>query len=100
VIELRVPATANLLEDSLVHELAHHLDATCGALADLRPDFLEAQGHPAGTPWDGADTWEAIPAEQFAETVVLVVLGERQQHRLTMPIRDEAEALVAGWGEG
>jgi hypothetical protein len=100
VIEVRVPATANLLSDSLVHELAHHLDHTCDDIQRLRPAFLDAQGHPAGAAWSSGTTWEETPAEQFAETAILVVLGDREQNRLRMPIRDEAVALVARWGAG
>lgn len=100
VIELRVPATANLLRDSLVHEIAHHLDSTCPAVEEVRPAFLAAQGHPASADWRTGERWEEIPSEQFAETVVLVVLGERQQHRLGMPITDAAVAAVEAWGAG
>jgi hypothetical protein len=100
VIELRVPATANLLEGSLVHELAHHLEATCADHEDLRPAFLEAQGHSAGTDWFRGDAWENTPSEQFAETVVQVVLGERLHHGLQMPIAGEAVDVVASWGRG
>jgi hypothetical protein len=100
VIELRVPATANLLRDSLVHEIAHHLEFTCPEIAELRPGFLAAQGHPASADWYGGERWEEIPSEQFAEAVVQVVLGGRQQHRLTMPITAEAVAAVEAWGAG
>jgi hypothetical protein len=99
-IELRVPATANLLADSLVHEFAHHLDVTCPEQRAFRPAFLAAQGHVPGTDWAIGPTWEETPAEQFAEAVVLVVLGGRRQHTLTMPIADDAVDLVAAWGRG
>jgi hypothetical protein len=100
VIELRVPATANLLGDSIVHELAHHVEFTCDEHEALRPAFLTAQGHPAGTDWFDGPTWEETPSEQFAEAVVQVVLGERQQNRLVMQISTEAIDLVTGWGAG
>ena len=100
VIEVRVPATANLLSDSLVHELAHHLDHTCTELQDLRPAFLGAQGHPPGAEWSLGPTWAETPSEQFAEAVVLVVLGDREQNRLRMQIGDEAVALITRWGTG
>jgi hypothetical protein len=100
VIEIRVPATANLLRDSLVHEIAHHLEFTCPEIDEVRPAFLEAQGHSASADWFAGDRWEDVPSEQFAEAVVQVVLGERQQHRLTMPIGTAAVEVVASWGAG
>lgn len=100
VIELRVPATANLLADSLVHELAHHLEFTCADHLDFRPTFLEAQGRPSGDAWDAGPTWAETPSEQFAEAVVTVVLGRRQQHRLEMQLTEEAVSAVAAWGRG
>jgi hypothetical protein len=99
-IQLRVPATANLLADSLVHELAHHLEFTCPEHGSLRPAFLAAQGHPAGAEWFIADRWEDTPSEQFAEAVVQLVLGTRQQHVLAMRITEEAVAVVGAWGRG
>jgi hypothetical protein len=100
IIELGVPATANLLADSLVHELAHHLESTCPEHRDIRPAFLAAQGHPEGSDWHRGETWESTPSEQFAETVVLVVLGRRQQNVLRMRIEPEAVLLVEAWGSG
>jgi len=98
IIELAVPATANLLADSLIHELAHHLEFTCPEHREVRPAFLAAQGHPEGADWYAGDTWESIPSEQFAETVVLVVLGRRQQNVLRMRIHPNAVLLVEAWG--
>ncbi len=99
-IELRVPATANLLRDSLVHEFAHHLEATCEEHVTLRDIFLASQGHPTGTDWFDAELWEDTPSEQWAEAVVEIVLGERQQHRLDIQISQEAIRAIDAWFAG
>jgi hypothetical protein len=64
------------------HELAHHLDFTCGAADAIGPEFRGAQGISASKPWwqDGSPaTW---PAEYFANAVA-VSLGEHSRHGVT-----------------
>ncbi len=97
---VRVPATAPSLSGSLVHELAHHLEVACPTHHDLRPEFLVAQRHPAGTPWFGQTAWEQRPSEQFAEAVVEVVLGERTRNQLALHLEPATTRLVAGWLTG
>ncbi len=100
-VTVRVPATAALLREAMVHEWAHHLDFQCAALDSLRPAFLSAQGFPPGTPWrpaDPAGKWASIPAEQFAEATIEVVLGSRQV-RTGVHLTPEAIAVVAAWAE-
>ena len=106
-VTVRVPATAALLREAMVHEWAHHLDFQCDALDSLRPAFLAAQGFPPGTPWRPAHPagdappgeWASIPAEQFAEATIEAVLGSRQVKtgaRLTR----QAVRVVADWAAG
>jgi len=83
------PSTATLFVkpgdlDRLVvfHELAHHLDFTCGAADDIGVDLRAAQGISASKPWwkDGSPvTW---PAEYFANAVA-INLGEHSRHGVT-----------------
>ncbi len=100
VIELRVPATAALLSDSLVHEFAHHVEHTCPAHESVRPAFLAAQGLSSESDWFDAPTWAETPSEQWAETVVVAVLGSRVRPRSDLVISPEATALVTQWGRG
>ncbi len=106
-VTVRVPGTAAVLQGALVHEWAHHVEFQCPAQAALRPAFLAAQGLPPGTPWRPAEIptdpsagqWAEIPSEQYAESVVLLVLGSD-----ALPSRarlsPEAIATIARWLEG
>lgn len=96
-ITVRVPATAPSLRDSLVHELAHHVEASCPSHLALRPEFLEAQGHGPDQPWFTAQAWADTPSEEFAEAVVASVLGERRRHLSRIRIEPPALAIVAEW---
>lgn len=93
VISVRVPATAPRIEQSVIHELAHHLDATCPAVEDVRPLFQAAQQTDAA--WDRGPTWAETPAEQFAEAVSLVVLDRRRAGNVV--VRSEALDVVSEW---
>jgi hypothetical protein len=46
-IHIQIPTSPARFSESLVHELAHHLDATCDEQKDLRQDFLHAQAFPS-----------------------------------------------------
>jgi hypothetical protein len=76
-VTVRVPATKAVLTAALVHEFAHHLEFTCPGHRHLRPRFLAAQGFARNASWRGGAIWEQIPSEQFAEAVVVAVLGNR-----------------------
>lgn len=84
-ISVRVPERASILKGALVHEWAHHVEFQCEAQTEMRAAFIEAQGMSANTPWrleDGttnifSSDWANIPSEQYAETTIVVVLGER-----------------------
>lgn len=98
-IVLRVPATANELEFSLAHEIAHHLELACPAQQEIRPDFLAAQGLPNSTAWFEGDTWEETPSEQFATALGMVLTGGSDDRR-HVPITESAVEVVADWTEG
>lgn len=103
-VKVRVPARGSVLRNALVHEWAHHLEFQCPAQMEMRAAFVNAQGFPPGTPWRRTDgsvnlrnyRWATIPSEQFAETVVVVVLGDQI---VPTPVRitDEGMAVVSAW---
>jgi hypothetical protein len=96
-VTLRIPGTASNLRESLVHEFAHHVDFACADVAALRRPFLAAQGLSPTTRWYGGSVWPRIPAEQFAEAAVLVVLGRSAHPRLYAS--PAAVAVVRAWAE-
>lgn len=76
----------------VIHELAHHLDFTCGAADAVGSDLRAAQGLPAGRAWwlEGAPVdW---PAEYFANAVV-VLFGEETRH----DVKAGTVEVVAAW---
>jgi hypothetical protein len=97
LIKVEVPTSPARFRESLVHELAHHVEATCDRQQSLRPAFLEAQGFPPGTEWTGRMAWELMPSEHFAEAVVQIVNGERVLHDDIVTLTPEAIALVESW---
>lgn len=94
-IEIKIPTSPRRFRESLVHELAHHLEHTCGRFSALQSDFLAIEE--VTEPWAAGDTWETTPSELWAETVVLVVNGERVRHERTMTLPAGAEELVRAW---
>lgn len=97
IVHVRVPAPAPSLRASLIHELAHHLELSCPSQTALRPRFVAAQGLPSDVSWFGGAVWQDVPSEQFAEAVVVNVLGARQRHLLRVQLAPEAVDLVATW---
>jgi len=106
IVSVRVPERASILKGALVHEWAHHVEFQCEAQTEMRAAFIEAQGMPANTPWrleDGttnilSSDWANIPSEQYAETTIVVVLGERPV--LTKaPITAEGIELIRAWAQ-
>lgn len=98
-VVLKIPATAGHLRHSLVHELAHHVEHACPDHAQLRAAFLAAQNLSADTPWFEGPSWEETPSEQYAETVVRLVL-DRPVWNYRLPLTPEAVATVRDWGGG
>ena len=105
-ISVRVPERAGILKGALVHEWAHHVEFQCEAQTEMRAAFIEAQGIPANTPWrleDGttnilSSDWANIPSEQYAETTIVVVLGERPVSTKA-PITAEGMEVIRAWAQ-
>ena len=106
-VTVRVPATKALLQGALVHEWAHHVEFQCREHEELRDAFRRAQGLPPDEPWrshvgmeqvaDGQ--WAGMPSEQYAEAMVVLVLG-RRQITTAAPVRAEAVRVIAEWAAG
>lgn len=95
-IVVRIPATAPQLEVSLVHELAHHLEAACPLGVGVESAFKDAQGLDPDADWHGGDSWETTPAEQWASAVVVYVLG-RADTQARIVVSPVAMDVVAAW---
>lgn len=96
-IRLQGSAPSEGLYESVVHELAHHADATCGMPTSTRAAFLEAQGFPVDASWDCGDAWETTPAEHFAEAIVQIVSGQRSLAQHLVELSPESLDLVREW---
>ena len=97
-ITLRIPGTAPRLASTLVHEFAHHVDIAC-LPEEVRGSFRSAQRLIDDGPWDEGASWAEVPEEQFAETMVEVVLGRRSP-TLGVRIYPAAVELVGNWARG
>jgi hypothetical protein len=98
-IEIQIPTTPERYRESLVHELAHHVDQTCDEFDDLR-SLLAPRLGASGSGWSEGAVWHEIPAERFAESVVELVNGERVRHVDEVPVDGAIVAMVASWGSG
>ena len=98
-IDIRIPTTPSRYEESLAHELAHHLERTCDQFEPLRV-ALEPLIGGEGVPWASGPIWEEIPSERFAEAVVELVNGVRIRHVDTVMVDPVALDLIARWGSG
>lgn len=106
-VTVRVPGTAALLREALVHEWAHHVEFQCGQHQAFRPAFLAALGLPPDMPWRSDDApanalasdWAGIPSEQYAEATVELVL-DRRQIPTKIRVSKEAVHAVAAWAAG
>lgn len=98
-VVLRIPATAVNLEFSLAHEIAHHLETTCPAHADVQAPFLVAQGLDPAVPWFDGPSWEETPSEQFATAFAQMVTGIGDPER-NVVVTEAALAVVAAWASG
>ena len=105
-VSVRVPERASILKGALVHEWAHHVEFQCEAQKEMRAAFIEAQGLPANTPWrleNGttnilSSDWANIPSEQYAETTIVLVLGERPVWT-NAPITAEGVEVIRAWAQ-
>ena len=99
-IEIEIPTSPRRFRDSLIHELAHHVEHTCPAFAALRAELIAILG-PDDPPWsDEADPWAERPSELWAETAVELVAGERVRTGRTVELPDGWTAAVARWATG
>ena len=96
LIEIRIPTSPRRFRESLVHELAHHVERTCAAHAGLRAEL----GYPEWEAWTRGPEWEQVPSERWAEAVVLLVNGERVRFGRSMPLDDAWIATIEAWVEG
>lgn len=92
VIEIKIPTSPRRFRESLVHELAHHVELTCPDHVRLR----ERLGHDDAS-WARDEEWESVPAERWAEAVVQLVNGERVRFARTMPLDDAWIAEIDDW---
>lgn len=83
LIEIKIPTSPRRFRESLVHELAHHVDESCPDADVLRTDVMTAMG---ATDWTGQERWEQRPSELWAESVVEIVLGERVRFERSIPL--------------
>ena len=97
-IIIQIPTSPVRFGESLVHELGHHMERTCG-IESVETTFLAAQGFAPGTAWFGPAEWEQTPSEHFAEAVVQIVLGDRLLHDDDVPLSSAAIDLVRLYGE-
>ena len=85
---------------TVYHEMAHHLMMMCRVHrdSDFTAAFFAAQDISLGRGWfDDSAGWAATPAEQFADAVVLIVLGSTDGR---IQISPEAIEAVRSWIAG
>ncbi len=81
--------------ENLVHEFAHHLDISCSfSELPMAALFREAQGLSPDGSWLTGPSWNAVPAEHFAQAV-LVVFGIPSTK---IAITPEGEAIIDSLG--
>jgi hypothetical protein len=99
-IEIEIPTSPARFRDSLAHELAHHVEHSCGAFGELRREFAALPGL-AGRDWnDEDDRWEDRPAELWAEAAVELVTGTRVRTGRTFDLPTGSTEIVAAWAAG
>lgn len=94
LIEVEIPTSPRRFRESLVHELAHHVERACPDGADLRAEIMAATG---ATAWAGQARWERRPSELWAEAVVLLVLGERVRFERSVPVDEAVVDAARRW---
>lgn len=96
-ITVRVPRSIPALRESLVHELAHHVEHDCPDHEDGRPRLLAAMGLPSDTAWFEGERWPETPSERFAEATVELLLGERERAADVFLTEEEMQAVADWW---
>jgi hypothetical protein len=95
-IEIEIPTTPARFRESVVHELAHHVEHTCPDFEQLRDELHPRWGGP-DRPWTGGDVWAEIPSEMWAEAVVELVNGERIRHADEIVVDPQVVELIVAW---
>ncbi len=98
-IEVQIPTTPKRFRESVVHELAHHVEHTCSDFAELKAVLHSLLGGPQRS-WSGGGVWEEIPSELWAEAAVQLVNGERVRHARDMPVDATVIEVVKAWASG
>jgi hypothetical protein len=94
LIEIEIPTSPRRFRESLVHELAHHVDRSCPDADVLRTDVMAMIG---ATDWTGQERWEQRPSELWAEAVVEIVLGERVRFERSIPLDERVVDAARRW---
>lgn len=94
LIEIEIPTSPRRFRESLVHELAHHVEHSCSDADRLRSDVKAAIG---ATDWTGQDRWEQRPSELWAEAVVELVLGDRVRFERSLPLDARVVGAARRW---
>jgi hypothetical protein len=94
LIEIEIPTSPRRFRESLVHELAHHVEHSCADADVLRTDVMTAMG---ATDWTGQERWEQRPSELWAESVVEIVLDERVRFERSVPLDRGVVDAVRRW---
>lgn len=97
LIRIEIPTSPRRYVESLTHELAHHVDAVCGAEGAIGTAFRAAQGLDADESWNSEGAWEERPMEHFAEAVVEYVTSDRYTHADIIDVSGEAVEIVRRW---
>ena len=100
LILIEIPTSPRRYVESLTHELAHHIDSSCGVELAIGTAIKQAQGIPPQVTWEGVEAWEDRPTEQFAETVVQYVTADRYTHADVIDVSEEALGIVREWATG
>lgn len=96
-ITVLVPRSIPSLRESLVHELAHHVEHECPAHETGRASMLEAMGFPPDAAWFEGDRWPETPSERFAEATVKLLLGGREIAADVFLTEAELQSVARWW---
>lgn len=98
-MEIAIPTSPRRFRESVVHELAHHLDATCPETRTVRAEILGLLGAQPEE-WTVGETWFTTPEEIWAEAFVEVVNGERVRFARAMQLPPAVVDAVDRWAGG
>lgn len=96
-IEIEIPTTPARYQESLIHELGHHLEEVCDVEHEIGMQLKDAQVLDLISDWRGEPVWADRPTEHFAESVVQLVLGARQTHSDIIELTPATLEIVGEW---